>query len=370
MSIYLYDVRMAVTIFPFVAILITLPILTWHYHKYGAITNWTIVMLYSFVLYLMCAYFLIMLPLPTRASVAKLTTIKYNLVPLTFVGEFLKYNPLRLSDTSTWIPALKNASFIQPVFNIFLTVPLGMYLHYYFHRSWKQTLAFSFCLSLFFELTQLSGLYGIYPRPYRLFDVDDLLLNSLGGLLGAGIATLISPLLPSKERINASIKENTQRISIFRHAAAFFLDWGAILILTIISTVLLDQRGLPLVWMIFTWVIIWLIIPELIWQRTLGMKIIHLKITDHNADTLKRRRILWRNFLGYGWLFGLLFLMTIIDDLLTNSVHKQLATLIFLGLALVFLTIWAVDLLIYLFRPQHELFFEKWSRTELSSTIH
>ena len=32
---------------------------------------------------------------------------------------------------------------------------------------------FSFLLSLFFEVTQLTGLYFLYPGSYRLFDVDD-----------------------------------------------------------------------------------------------------------------------------------------------------------------------------------------------------
>lgn len=39
-------------------------------------------------------------------------------------------------------------------------------------------------LSLVFELTQLSGLFGLYPRPYRLADVDDLMTNTLGGMVG------------------------------------------------------------------------------------------------------------------------------------------------------------------------------------------
>lgn len=87
--------------------------------------------------------------------------------------------------SGTWIAALKAPTVIQPVFNIFLTLPFGFYMKYYFQRSWKQTILLTFCLSLFFELTQLSGLYGFYPRPYRLFDVDDLLLNTTGGIVGA-----------------------------------------------------------------------------------------------------------------------------------------------------------------------------------------
>ena len=33
---------------------------------------------------------------------------------------------------------------------------------------------------IIFELTQLSGLYFIYPRSYRLADVNDLINNTVG----------------------------------------------------------------------------------------------------------------------------------------------------------------------------------------------
>ncbi|GAA0226871.1 hypothetical protein GCM10008921_09530 [Metaclostridioides mangenotii] len=63
-------------------------------------------------------------------------------------------------------------------------MPLGISLRYFFKRNLKQTLIITFLVSLFFELTQLTGLYGIYIAPYRIFDVDDLMLNKLGGYIG------------------------------------------------------------------------------------------------------------------------------------------------------------------------------------------
>ena len=79
----------------------------------------------------------------------------------------------------------------QVFYNILLTLPFGIYLRYYFNCSFKKTFFCTFLLTLFFELTQLSGLYGIYPRPYRLFDVDDLFLNTLGGIIGYAITLVI-----------------------------------------------------------------------------------------------------------------------------------------------------------------------------------
>ena len=53
-----------------------------------------------------------------------------------------------------------------------------------------------------FELTQLSALFGIYPRPYRLCETDDLITNTLGGMIGYWLSRPLTRHLPSRERID------------------------------------------------------------------------------------------------------------------------------------------------------------------------
>ena len=91
---------------------------------------------------------------------------------------FWENTSLVLSDPSTYLGAMKEQCFYEPFFNILLLVPLGVYLRYYFRRSWWQAILIGFLVSLSFELIQLSALFGIYPRPYRLFQVDDLINNT------------------------------------------------------------------------------------------------------------------------------------------------------------------------------------------------
>nr|WP_255569844.1 VanZ family protein [Actibacterium sp. 188UL27-1] len=45
-------------------------------------------------------------------------------------------------------------------------------------------LAYGLALSLIIELSQVTGLWGVYPCPYRTFDITDLILNPLGVVLG------------------------------------------------------------------------------------------------------------------------------------------------------------------------------------------
>ncbi|GMG84368.1 hypothetical protein LNKW23_35830 [Paralimibaculum aggregatum] len=45
--------------------------------------------------------------------------------------------------------------------------------------------------SLGLETAQATGLFGLYPCPYRAFDLDDLILNTAGAALGAALAIAV-----------------------------------------------------------------------------------------------------------------------------------------------------------------------------------
>ena len=74
--IYLSTLKVSFLLFLLVAFLITIPFILIEYHKYGAISKMRVLIIYSFVLYLMTAYLLVILPLPNIDEVAKLTTPK------------------------------------------------------------------------------------------------------------------------------------------------------------------------------------------------------------------------------------------------------------------------------------------------------
>ena len=119
-----------------------------------------------------CAYFLTMLPLPPIAEVARYTSPTMDLVPFHAWTNFWENTSLVLSDPSTYLGAMKEQCFYEPFFNILLLVPLGVYLRYYFRRSWWQAILIGFLVSLSFELIQLSALFGIYPRPVSYTHLD------------------------------------------------------------------------------------------------------------------------------------------------------------------------------------------------------
>lgn len=122
-----------------------------------------------FFLYLCCVFALVFLPLPDMKEAAMLT-YKFQLIPLHSMADIAKR------------PTAFNI--LQVAFNVVMTIPFGMYLRYYFKMSSKKVLMFSLALTAFIEIGQLTGLYFIFQGSYRLFDVDDLICNTLGGMIG------------------------------------------------------------------------------------------------------------------------------------------------------------------------------------------
>jgi glycopeptide antibiotics resistance protein len=372
MGVYVDDIRSAVYAFPLIAFVLTLPFMWWHYHKYHGISRWRVFWIYIFVFYLLCAYFLIILPLPERSVVAKLTTPKYNLVPLTFVREFIKYNPLQLSHPHTWKAALLAPSMIQPAFNVALTIPFGAMLRYYFHRPWWQVITGTFCLSLFFELTQLSGLYGYYPRPYRLFDVDDLLLNTSGGWIGCGIARIVMPILPTDEQMDRSAAKRVDNVSMWRRLAGFVIDW---LVVAIVTTILGIVGGLVTSfhflgdsWFFYLFFLFWMALPPTFGQPTLGMRVVRLTMTTMQGQPVHWWQPVLRILVGYGTPLATIFGLTVSVDAI-NGIGFSRFTWGGVGMiaSLLLLSIMLGDWLWALVFHNHTMIFESITRTKMAN---
>ena len=224
MSVYLIPLQSALLLFPFLAAMITLPYIIMQYRKYGSILPIRVLIVYSFIFYLLCAYFLVVLPLPPIEEVASYTKPIMQLIPFASLKEFTMNSSLIWNDPATYLTALNEPSLYLIVFNILLTVPFGVYLRYYFQCSWKKTLLLTFLLTLSFECLQLSALFGYYPRPYRLFDVDDLITNTLGGMLGYAITPVFAHFLVSRSRMDEKAYDRGRsvsgsRICVFVHSS-------------------------------------------------------------------------------------------------------------------------------------------------------
>lgn len=298
MGNYIEPIRFAFLAFPIIALIFTLPYIFHQYHKFGSILFFRVAIVYSFILYLTCIYFLVILPLPSIETVKNLTTDYVQLTPFLFVKDFFLKSSFILINPSTYLEAIKEPYFYQVFYNILITIPFGMYLRYYFNCSFKKTLLWSFLLTLFFEGTQLSGLYGIYPRPYRLFDVDDLFLNTLGGMIGYAITPLFSRFLPNRSKLDQLSYQKGEHISTLRRGIAVWID----LFLVIFINIILVMIGIKstLIQYALSIIFIFIIVPTVRGGYTFGKKWMNIKLV-----TLEGEKPNWYQY----WIrYGILYL--------------------------------------------------------------
>ncbi|MCH4013474.1 MAG: VanZ family protein [Solobacterium sp.] len=367
MSTYYEAIRAAIQIYPWVALFFSVFYIAWNYHKYGSIRSLRILIVYSFWLYMLCIYCLVIMPLPDPEMAAALHGRAMQLVPFHFVQDIIHaYHRIRAIGMPP-LYILNSSDFLITLFNLFMTMPFGMYMHIYFNCDFKKTVLLSFLLSLFFELTQLSGLYFIYPGSYRLFDVDDLIVNTAGGMLGYAAAIPFMKILPSREEIdNVSYKRGTS-ISFFRRLSSFCIDLFCVCMLffmlefanSALSLHLHESSLLPAIPLYF------IVMPLLMKGSTPGKKVTSIKRVDVSGTKAH-----WYQLFGHTAirLLILFFIPWLMLESLTLIKLRQSAILIlggiYAGIYLLILLIGFVHMVTH-----HQTLSERLSHTKLISTV-
>jgi glycopeptide antibiotics resistance protein len=178
-----------------VAVVGFVPWVAVQYRRHGALRIGPTVLEFSILVYALAIMAYTLLPLPT--DTAKMC-LNGGPSPQTQLFGFAD-NIQRHGGYSGPASLLSNWAIAQVLFNILLFIPLGMFVRHAVRRSGTFTgvavaAVAGLLVSLFVECTQLSGDWFLYPCAYRQFDVDDLLVNAFGAMLGAFLAPLLSGL--------------------------------------------------------------------------------------------------------------------------------------------------------------------------------
>ena len=146
-------------LWPLASLLLTLPILAYLYHRDGRLRAASAVSAYLAVLYVLGLGCFTLYPLPDGTSGPGIT---YGIEP--------RFNPLGFLDdlAKDGVRALPDM-----VANVAFFVPLGFIAGRLLRWRFAMTLAAGFGTSLLIETAQLTGLFGLYPYAYRMFDVLD-----------------------------------------------------------------------------------------------------------------------------------------------------------------------------------------------------
>ena len=376
MHTYLETIKQAAISFPAIAVIFTIPYLIYNYKKYGSIMSLRLWIIYSFILYMLITYCLIILPLPSAEKAQALRGHHLQLNPLNFIFDIIKNTKIDLNHPKSFLTIFNNWGFLTTIFNIFMTLPFGFYLRYYFQNNLKQVLIKSFLLSLFFELTQLSGLYFIYQGNYRLFDVDDLITNTLGGFLGFILAGRLTKFLPTRAEIDQKSYDRSQKISLLRRFIAMFFDIAASIIFSfIIGTPLIKffnfNNAIPI--SLFMVVLFLSLISTITNGRTPGFFMTNIKIT---IDKETKQKSSFHRFFHYFIRFAVFILQYILAPyLILIFIHFLIDQEIITGDAIAIIAIsFTLIYLLYLFISsiivtiKKPLFYERLSKTSLINT--
>ena len=295
--------------FPLVAFVALVPYMIYEYRRYGSIPAWKSFVVFSLILYAICAYYMVILPLPASRTAVVAYAAHPQLVPFEFVGEFRQAAAaagLSLTDPMSWFRFVAKSSVYTELFNVLLTFPIGFFVHYLFGGKWWHSVIAGFCTSLFFELTQLSGLYGIYEHPYRLFDVDDLIINTTGAFLGYVCTLPVCRALPQIDDVNArAIERGRSYPSVTRRALALLIDLAMAYVLTYLIRNVLFGLGAALgsterlATTTAAVSLLLVLLPPLAHGGTLGERILRMRVVmadGTNAPwwrTLGRKALVW-----------------------------------------------------------------------------
>ncbi|WP_307850371.1 VanZ family protein [Crossiella equi] len=210
----------------FLAVLLLAPFVYRSYRRRGELGWRPVVLAFGFLVYglALVTYTLFPIPVVDAAWCAAHTSLSHaQLDPLRFLADIVKEGA---------VPAhpglLANPAVQQVVFNVALFVPLGAYLRLYLRKGVLWATVAGFAVSLLIECTQLTGNWFLFECPYRLFDVDDLLANTLGALFGTALTPLLrlfqgAPSLDSPEW--------ARPVTTSRRLLGMLVDWISVTVL-------------------------------------------------------------------------------------------------------------------------------------------
>lgn len=214
------------------ALLLAVPYIAWSYRRRGEFGLGHMLLALACLVYALALWTYTLLPVPdTTPEWCARHATEPQLRPFQFVSD------IRTEAHGLGVRSLlRNGALQQIVLNIALFVPLGMFGRHLFRGRPLAVVAAGFGMSLFIECTQLTAVWGLFDCSYRLFDVDDLLANTTGAVVGVVVAPILR-LVPGQRVLLAPTEPRP--VTMRRRLLGAFLD---VLFVTLLAAVLLAVR--------------------------------------------------------------------------------------------------------------------------------
>ena len=284
-------------------------LLALQYYKHGRL-SWrrTITTLLA-VLYIFGLFSYTMLPLPeTRDAFCRPGVAEVQLVPFQFLDDF------QLALASGKRAFLTSFTLWQVLLNVLLFIPVGIFAVRWLRANAVLATLLGAGLSLLIEATQFTGVWGIYTCAYRVADVDDLLVNTTGALIGTLLAYLPIFAFLSGPREPDAIRQPAREVGRARRALAAIFDLAFITAgFTLVSLLgeIGDRLGMPARqasgWQVAGEIVIVLavlVLPAALPGRaTLGQRCSWFQLRDTQGHQASALRSIVRTLLGLGGIY-------------------------------------------------------------------
>ncbi|HEX8867890.1 MAG TPA: VanZ family protein [Lentzea sp.] len=285
MASYWETARTGFLAFVGIGLMVLIPLVALHYWRFGRVEPRRAFVLYGLLLYGLVALALIFLPFPDREQVCQGDQM-LSTVPFQWVTDM--NNNMAAYGRSGIVAMVRSQAFLQQLFNVVLFVPLGVVLRRAYGKGPLAVIAIGLGVSLAVEVVQYTGNFGYYPCPYRIADVDDLMSNTFGALLGWMVApvALVVPTVPSEE--DSIAPRGT--VSVPRRLLGLIAE----LVLVVVAAKMLpDPR-----WAIGLLVLFRVVLPAATSGMTVGGVLLDYRIRGVDGARANPARILLRELLG------------------------------------------------------------------------
>ncbi|WP_436700734.1 VanZ family protein [Nocardioides sp. BYT-33-1] len=167
-----------------VAVVLLLPVAAVEYRRDGRLGPHDLLVLLSGAVYALALWTYTLLPMPADDDYVCVgrQTVPFDTMRAIDWGD--------LGSRAGLSALVHDAAFVQVALNVLLFVPLGWYVRRIARRGVVVATLLGFGISLLIETTQATGVWHLYDCAYRLFDVDDLMINTLGAALGSLVSAI------------------------------------------------------------------------------------------------------------------------------------------------------------------------------------
>jgi glycopeptide antibiotics resistance protein len=272
------------------AMVLFVPVAATHYRRHGRFTFGDLVSLLAGAVYGLALWTYTLLPLPADDTFA----CREPVTRWSQITEAIRAHP-----HDTLLDLARNPMVLQIALNVVLFVPLGVLLRVRARRGVVVAGLVGLATSLLIELTQYTGIWGLYPCAYRYFDIGDLVANPTGAVLGSVLAAVVAgrslePRVPVAPQLTRS-----RRLVAFVSDVLVFAVLGAMAVVAWRAWLLTDrtlpvatrdqttlamlQWGVPLALQA---------IAVLGWGRTIGEAVVQVRTRPRRRGTTVPARLI------------------------------------------------------------------------------